>query len=134
MKHALRRIWRDERGESPILVLLLVPVLFLLVGLIVDGGGKIQAGSEATQIAQSAARAGVNAGITSNPTGGITINSYKARTGAQEYLAAAGATGNIVVSGDSVTVKATVSYSPKLLPVGGLDGTGTGTAEARTSP
>lgn len=134
IRATLRRLYRNERGEAPLMLLMLVPALFLVIGLVVDAGGKIQASSEATLIAQSAARAGVNAGITSAPGGGIAINGYKARHGAQQFLADSGATGNVVVDSNSVTVKAVVTYDPRLLPVGGLDGSGIGTAEARTAP
>lgn len=130
----VRRTSLDERGEAPILLLMMVPALFLVIGLVVDGGGKVQADTEAVLIAQSAARAGVNAGLNSSPDGGVTVNSYKARSGAQEYLATAGVSGSVLVTSTTVTVNAIVPYKPRFLPVGGLEGQGIGKAEARTAP
>lgn len=124
----------DERGEAPLLLLMMVPALFLIVGLVVDGGGKVQAETEAVLVAQSAARAGVNAGLNSNPGGGVSVNSPKARSGAQEYLASAGVSGSVLVTGTTVTVNATIPYETRFIPTGGLEGRGTGKAEARTAP
>ena len=124
---------RAEHGDSSIMLLLIVPVLFLLIGLIVDGGGKIQADEEATLIAQSAARAGVNAAVLPTVSGRVRISSSQAVSAAHAYLARAGVDGHATASTSGVSVTAYVDYRPKLLPLGTLRGEGRGRAEALTN-
>jgi Flp pilus assembly protein TadG len=125
-----------ERGDSSILLLLLVPVLLLVVGLVVDGGGKIQADEEATLVAQSAARAGVNAAV--NPdlgtSGTARISPGQAIQAANAYLATAGVSGHATANSQTVTVTAQIPYTPKFLPVGTLTGEGSGSAELLQEP
>lgn len=125
---------RDERGETPLMLLLVVPVLFMVIGLVVDGGGKVRADEQATLIAQSAARAGSNAGSAPGIGTTVTLNRAQAVSAANRYLAQAGATGSVQVSGTQIRVTARVGYEPKLLKVGlSMDGTGSGSAEARSN-
>lgn len=132
---ALRHRLASERGDSAVALLVIVPSLLLVVGLVFDGAGKIQADEEAYAIAQSAARAGVNAGAVPDDGGGevARINPGAARAAAQEFLVASGASGEVSATGSSVSVVATVAYEPRLLPIGPLSGQGTGSAELRRS-
>lgn len=130
----LRRL-RCERGDSAVALLVIVPTLLLLVGLVIDGAGKIQAQEQATAIAQSAARAAANAGATPGSGGSdvASINPGAARQAAQQFLAASGASGEAQTTGAQVQVTARVSYQPKFLPIGPLTGQGQGSAELRRS-
>lgn len=123
----------SERGDSAVALLVIVPSLLLVVGLVFDGAGKIQADEEATAIAQSAARAGVNAGAVPDDGGGevARINPGAARAAAYEFLAASGASGEVSATGTTLSVQATVAYEPRMLPIGPLSGQGTGSAELR---
>lgn len=127
------RSLRSERGDSATGLLIIVPILILLMGLIVDGAGKIQADEQAAAIAHSAARAGANAGaLPDNGTGEIArINPAAARAAAERFLSASGAAGSVQADATTVYVTAQVSYQPKFLPLGGLTGEGQGNAELR---
>jgi Flp pilus assembly protein TadG len=57
-KRGLR--WRGDRGTLSLFVVLFTPVVVLLAGLLVDGGIAINAKERAADVAQQAARAGVN--------------------------------------------------------------------------
>jgi len=57
-KRGLR--WRGDRGTLSLFVVLFTPVVVLLAGLLVDGGIAINARERAADVAQQAARAGVN--------------------------------------------------------------------------
>jgi Flp pilus assembly protein TadG len=52
--------WRGDRGTLSLFVVLFTPVVVLLAGLLVDGGIAINARERAADVAQQAARAGVN--------------------------------------------------------------------------
>lgn len=125
----------DERGESSIGLLLLVPALLLAgFGLTVDWAGKVQASEQAVVVAQQAARAGANAGASGDLGSSAEqsrLDTVRARQAAQEFLAGSGAQGTVAVTATQVTVNATVTYQPKFLPVGPLEGEGQGAAELR---
>lgn len=124
---------RSQRGDIPLLTVLLVPVLFLAVGLVVDGGGKVKTDEEATLVAQSSARVGANAGSNPGPGGGISLNPSQARAAANRYLRQAGMTGTVRTHGITVEVTAVADYHPKLLRFGTWHGRGNGAAVARTN-
>lgn len=98
-----------ERGEVSELVIVLVVSLFLVAGLVVDGGAKLTAVSDASSTAQEAARAGAQP-LDALPSNGGTahIDSRQAASAAQNYLSAAGAHGTARVI-DSATIEVTVT-------------------------
>ncbi|MGZ2225619.1 TadE/TadG family type IV pilus assembly protein [Glutamicibacter nicotianae] len=117
--------WQKERGEAPvILVFGMIPVLLIVIGLFMENGALINAQERATLIAQSAARAGVNGGITAD----TSINAELARRAAQKYLTQSGAEGSVAVQNGKVTVRAVIPYEPKFLPIGNKEGVGIGAA------
>lgn len=125
----------DERGSVTLWVAVMAIAFFLIVGLVVDGGGKIRATQEADAIAREAARsAGQSLNRTAQAEGNqtVTLNPAAARTAALKYLASAGATGTVSVEGVTITVTAAVTYKPMFLTALGPM-TVTGTATARTA-
>lgn len=124
-----------ERGDSSLSLVLLIPVLYLLLGLVIDGSGKIQADQNAYTIAQSAARAGANAGteIAYKNTNKVTIDPYTAQYTARQYITTAGATGTATATTTTVTATATTTYRPKLLPLGTMKATRTATAQPQSN-
>ncbi|MFF4344765.1 pilus assembly protein TadG-related protein [Kitasatospora sp. NPDC001540] len=92
---------REEGGLS-IFVAICVMALLALLGLVVDGGGKLKASERADAIAQEAARAGgqqLNAGK-AIPGNGIEVDPAAARSAAVRYLEQAGFHGSYSIYPD----------------------------------
>ena len=125
---------RDERGSISIWLALAALVMVLAVGLAVDLGGQVQAQQRAHDLAAQAARAGgeqVQAAPAIEGTG-ATIDPTAAIAAANSYLAAAGVTGTVTVTGpDTITVTVHTTYTPTFLTAIGINHlTVTGTATA----
>ncbi|PPG77499.1 hypothetical protein C5D98_15055 [Rathayibacter rathayi] len=122
-----------ERGNLTLALIILVVGLMLMIGLVVDGSGKIQAGERANQLASSAARVAANS-LTGNviATGSLQLDGVAAQNAAQAYLAAAGVKGTAYVINNTVTVTVTDDYDTVFLSIIGINTlTGTGTASAQ---
>jgi Flp pilus assembly protein TadG len=124
---------RGERGSASISFLLVSVTLIVVVGLVVDGAGKIQANERADLVAASAARTATNSiGGDTVRVGALTLDPVKAVAAGEAYLAAAGMAGTVSVTGEVVTVTATTSYSTRFLSlIGIVELPGTGEASAR---
>ena len=102
-------------------------VMMVLVGLAVDLGGQVHAKQRAHDIAAEAARTGGEQVQAAPAIEGryVSVDTAAARTAAEEYLAAAGVTGTVTVTGgDTITVNVTDTYTPKFLGfigIGDLD-------------
>ncbi|MGW7362927.1 pilus assembly protein TadG-related protein [Streptomyces sp. NPDC054841] len=135
--HQMRR-GRDrlnDRGGVTVFVAVCVVALIGIIGLAVDGGGKLRATERADYIATEAARAGGQAIDPAQAISGqaITVDPQAAQAAAQAYLGSAGVAGTVAVSADgkTLTVTTTDSYATKFLPVvgiGSLSVSGQGTA------
>ncbi|MFK0127113.1 TadE/TadG family type IV pilus assembly protein [Streptomyces nigra] len=133
------RRWRvdpqDDTGGVTVFVAVCVLALIGIIGVAVDGGGKMRATQRADHIAGEAARAGGQAidpaeAILGNA---IVVDPQDATAAAQAYLRSAGATGTVSVLGDGTTlsVHVTGSYDTTFLAALGIDSlpvTGHGTA------
>jgi len=117
-------------------VVALVMSLFLLAGLVYDGGLTLAAHQRAFAEAAAAARAGAQAMRGSTIAGGaVTADPSVATAAAQRYLAAAGHSGSVTVTGDLVEVSVSFPYRTVILGAAGLnDITVTGTGRARAEP
>lgn len=118
------------------MVVVFAAALFLMIGLSVDGGGRMRAIERADNIAAEAARAGGQAiDIPKAVTGEAdVVDPVKAIAAAKAYLAGAGATGTASVSPDGrqITVTVALVYQPAFLDLMGLGPwTETGTATAQ---
>lgn len=113
--------WRAtrERGAGVTLVaVIMAPALLLCVGLVVDGGGKVQAARDAQGSAGEAARAAENAAASGTLTGDDAgPAAYQA---ARAYLNAAGVSGSVHVAGNQVVVDTTAVYQPVFLSMIGV--------------
>jgi hypothetical protein len=103
------------------------PAVLLIIVLIVDGSAKIRASEQADTYATEAARAAAIA-IGPRPAGD-TIDTQAAAAAANTYLAAAGATGEVTVTGPA-TVTVTVHVTV-IGPISGGSFTATRTATAQ---
>ncbi|WP_336657514.1 MULTISPECIES: pilus assembly protein TadG-related protein [unclassified Leucobacter] len=123
----------NERGNLTLHFAIVAVALMMIVGLVVDGSGKINAGIEAEQHAANAARAAANS-LSSDAValGGRTLNSSEAVRIATDMSAASGNTGSVQVRGDTVTVTVTQKYNTVILQAIGIRSlSATKTASAR---
>jgi Flp pilus assembly protein TadG len=114
----------DDRGGVTVFVAVCVVALIGIIGVAVDGGGKMRATERADHVAGEAARAG---GQAIDPTAAISgesivVKPQDAIAAAQAYLRSVGATGTVSVSADgkTLTVHTTGTYATKFLPVVGI--------------
>ncbi|MFD4588274.1 pilus assembly protein TadG-related protein [Streptomyces sp. NPDC058434] len=114
----------NDQGGVTVFVAVCVVALIGIIGLAVDGGGKLRAVERADFIATEAARAGGQAIDPAQAISGeaITSDPQAAQAAAQAYLRAAGVAGTVVVSGDGKTLTVTTngSYATKFLSVVGI--------------
>ncbi len=122
----------DERGTVSTFVAVITVAMLMAAGLAIDGGRKIAALREATHLADNAARAGAQAidVDTLRTTGVLLVEPDVAIAEADAYLASLGHSGQIQVSGDTVTVTVSITVDAVLLPVGDITVTATETAAA----
>ena len=130
------RLGDRDAGMVTAFVVIFTLALLVMAGLVLDGGLALSDKVRAVDDAQAAARAGAQAIDIPlyRSTGQITLDPAQAATDAEQYLAEAGQTGTVSVSGDQVTVTITVSQPTQLLALAGIShltvsGTGTATAE-----
>lgn len=113
---------RGDGGAITLFVSVMAVALFAAVGLVVDGGGRLHALSEARRTAAEGAR---TAGQYLDPvavTGGERPrpDTAAAARAARRYLEAAGVSGEVAVSGGRIVVRTEVEYEPVFLSVIGL--------------
>lgn len=125
---------RDEdQGSVTLFVVVIVVALFAAVGLVVDGGGRVQALRRADAAAAEAARAGGQALQAAPATRGqaARLDTARAAQAARTHLRLSDVDGSVTVLSDTrIRVRTTVTYSPKLLLFMG-EMTLTGEADAR---
>jgi Flp pilus assembly protein TadG len=134
LTHRLGRMDHDaDRGSITAYVLIMTVALVVLAGLVLDGGAALTAHGRAADTAQQAARAGADAldetSLRAGTPAGLTANPAAARAAAAAVLAAADITGDITVTGASVTVTARASNPTAILAIVGITRVG-GTATA----
>jgi Flp pilus assembly protein TadG len=137
---ALRPRQRDpgeaERGALTLMLAVLFPILFALMGLVIDGGAEVTSAENATSIAQEAARAG--AGIVNQATayanGSFVVDDSQAVVAANQYLATAGYPPTAAAGAvpNTIEVSVTITQPTRILSIIGIDSTTvTGHATAR---
>lgn len=114
----------NDRGGVTVFVAVCVVALIGIIGVAVDGGGKMRAVERADHIAGEAARAGGQAIDPAKAISGeaVIVAPQDAIAAAQAYLRSVGATGTVSVLGDgkTLTVQVTDTYDTKFLPVVGI--------------
>lgn len=104
---------RSDRGNTAMISVIVMSSLLTLVTLITDGAARMEAGRDATRIAGEAARTATQEMEGTLITGGApTVDTAAGAAAARTYLRQTGATGDVTVNGDTVTV--TVSVTPDL--------------------
>lgn len=113
---------RDEHGALSSLWWLMVVGAALppLLGIVVDGGGVVDARAEAVRVAEQAARAGADS-LDSGDYFGGGAPAVDPEMAAQAYLADAGMAGSVAYDGLDVTVTVRTRYDTRWLSAVGLD-------------
>lgn len=95
---------------------------YILLGVIVDAGGKVQAAQRTDAVAAEAARAGAQMITTDTLVDGRppVIDAAGAVSAANAYLAAADMSGDVRVSGSTITVTTTDTFEPIFLSAVGI--------------
>ncbi|CAM3422427.1 pilus assembly protein TadG-related protein [Occultella aeris] len=134
MRHAAGAGVDTERGSITPAAVMFSIVLLLIVGLVVDGGRKLNAVAQAGDVAAQAAHVAaqqLDAG-TVLLGGGAIVDPAQAQAAGQAVLAAAGMTGVVLVDGDRVLVTATCTRPTAFLSLINITTVqGTGSAEVR---
>lgn len=129
----------DDRGNMTLFTGVTVLALFLVVGLVLDGGAKIRAAQHAHATAEEAARTAAQAVDAAAVLRGETVRIDPAQAAAEAtaYLDAIGATGTAhASSATTVTVTVTETRPTVLLSLIGVhqvSATATATARIATS-
>jgi Flp pilus assembly protein TadG len=124
-RHLLRLPSTDrDRGSISLYFAIITLAALMMAGLVVDGGAALSTRERAADVATQAARAGANAlappSLRGLPTG-LRADPQAAQAAADRVLAAAGATGEVSVSGDTVMVTAHVRKRAAILSVVGVN-------------
>jgi Flp pilus assembly protein TadG len=111
-----------EDGTITVFVSVFMVALLLVAGLVIDGGHLLAARREASDLAESAARAGAQElDVVALRTADDTrLDPEAARRRAERYLASAGVRGLVRVEGDTVHVDVTITRALTLLGIAGI--------------
>ncbi|MFF7415690.1 pilus assembly protein TadG-related protein [Streptomyces lydicus] len=109
-----------ERGSIAVFTAICVVALVALIGLVVDGYGRVREVERADALATEAARAGAQAidPAQAVPGRALVADPQAARAAAQNYLRANGAAGAAVVDADGkrLAVHVQLTYKAKFWP------------------
>ncbi|MFD9411553.1 pilus assembly protein TadG-related protein [Streptomyces sp. NPDC059989] len=115
---------RGDEGGIAVYTAICTIALLGIIGLAIDGGGKLRATERADAVAMEAARA---AGQAIDPAAAVTgsavrVDPEAAQSAAYAYLARAGAQGSVALSADRTQLTVTVSgaYPTKFLSIVGI--------------
>jgi Flp pilus assembly protein TadG len=110
----------DEGSLSAFLAFFGV-TLFVLVGLVVDGGRALASRRQAIDVAEQAARTGADQlNVDSLRKGTYIVDPAAAEIAAEHALATSGLAGTVSVSGDEVTVEVRTVMHTAILGIVGL--------------
>lgn len=124
---------RDDQGSLTAFLAVLAVGLFVLIGLVVDGGQAIVAKRTALDVAEQAARVGADQlSVDDLRAGRFAVDPVAAASAVTGYLDAAGATGSVSVSGDSVTVHVVGDAPTAILGIIGIDDIGVSATASAT--
>lgn len=123
-----------ERGAITPMVVVVIVALLLMVGLVVDGGAKLNAVSQANDVAAQAAHAAAAQLDTAGALSGgvVAVQASQAQAAGTAVIAAAGMSGSVSIEGDAVTVTTTCTKPTAFLSLMGIGSVqGSGSARVR---
>jgi hypothetical protein len=111
-----------QEGSISAFVVLALVAIFVLMGLVVDGGSALTAQQAASDEAQQAARAGAGAlSVNALRSGSLQLDPGAAVAAAEAFTVAAGHPGTASVSSGVVTVSVHYRIPTALLGLVGID-------------
>jgi hypothetical protein len=116
-----------QRGALSLFVAIMFTGMVLVIGLVVDSGGRLDAGVNADEYANEAARAGIQRINAADAIAGKSIQvNCNTKTGApaavQTYLSQVGMVGSTTLcNATTVEVSVRTSYKTKVLSIIGID-------------
>ena len=117
-----RAVSDQERGSLTLFMATLCFALFVLIGLVVDGGRAVSARGAAQGVAEQAARVGAGQLSASDlRLGEVAIDPVAAELAADRYLQEAGYKGSVTASGGIVSVHITSSEPTTILGIVGIE-------------
>lgn len=125
---------RADEGAVTVFAVTAAAILVMFVGVAVDLSGAVHTMQRAQDVARQAARSAAEAAHAPSAIRGdaASVDPARAVQAGQTYLAAAGVSGSVSVTGDAVTVQTTASYTPVILSLVGIGTrTVTGSSTAR---
>lgn len=126
---------REERGSSALYFVIIVAAVLAVAGLVSDGASKAREARTVNLVSAEAARAGAQAlGASALAGRPAHVDTARGSAAARSYLAAAGMSGDVSISGQSVTVTARTSWAPRLysfVPAQNLTSTSTSSIQGR---
>lgn len=120
-----------ERGSVSLLIVLLATAILGLGGVVHDAGSALVSARRVTDIAETAARAGVQVGTAPDAAGVTRVDPERARTAALNFLSTQDLQGDVMADADGVKVTVRLQHPTTLLRAVGiphLDVSGTGVA------
>jgi len=113
---------RNDRGSLSVMVVALTTALFVLLGLVVDGGRALAARQTAWDVAAEAARLGASqVSVQSLRWNEVGADPVAAENAASGYFGARGYRGSVSVLDDEVSVTVTTSIPTTILGLVGID-------------
>ncbi len=107
-----------QEGSITAFVALMLIAVFVLMGLVVDGGAELSARQAATDEAEQAARAGAGRlSVAALRSGVVQLNEAAAIRAAENFTIAAGHPGTATVSSGTVTVQIHYRISTEILGI-----------------
>lgn len=111
----------SEQGSVTAFVALLLVALFVLIGLVLDGGSALAAHQAATNEAEQAARAGAGAlSVDALRSGSLAIDQQEAVAAATAFTVASGHPGSASVSSGTVVVHVAYRIPTVILGIVGI--------------
>ncbi|HVA08060.1 MAG TPA: pilus assembly protein TadG-related protein [Acidimicrobiales bacterium] len=112
----------DEGGSLSAFLAVLAVALFVLVGLVLDGGRILSAKRTAMDVAEQAARTGADQlSLDALRAGQFVVDPSAASTAVARYLAAAGQSGTVEISGSTVVVHVETTVHTVVLGIVGIN-------------
>jgi putative Flp pilus-assembly TadE/G-like protein len=111
----------SDRGSITAFAVLLLVAVFVLMGMVLDGGTEVSAHQSAADEAEQAARAGAGAlSIDALRSGSVQLDDGQAIAVAEAFTAASGHPGMATVTGQTVTVVVQYRVSTAILGIVGI--------------